>query len=352
MTQIRFALALALGVAVLMAPVGTRAESCVGDADGDLRVTIAELVLAVRHAADGCPALPGVCHADADGDTVVIISELTLAVVNALSGCRDDSDLVVDVDWLVAHLGQAGLQVIDARAGGFDGAHIPGALPLSPYALATTVEGVDFQIVGADAGEAALAAIGLRSDSIVVVYGTRPEIDPARVVWALRYLGHADVRYLDGGWDAWVAAGASAAAGPPLADTASDYRVEAVREEIRVTGDWLLEQLGAPPYDTAAVQLVDARTPAEFAAGHIPTALNVPWTLNLTGGLLLARTELTSLYAGAGLDPRRTTIVYCTAGWRASVDWLALTWLGFADVRVYDGSWLEWRAGGRFPIER
>ncbi len=41
---------------------------------------------------------------------------------------------------------------------------------------------------------------------------------------------------------------------------------------------------------------------------------------------------------------------YCLIGWRASVAWLALTWLGFDDVRVYDGSWLEWGAGG-FPVE-
>jgi thiosulfate/3-mercaptopyruvate sulfurtransferase len=118
-----------------------------------------------------------------------------------------------------------------------------------------------------------------------------------------------------------------------------------------VTGDWVLEQLGEPPYDAPAIQLVDARSPGEFEAGRIPTALNVQWTLNLESGVLLPREQLASFYAELGLDPTRTTVTYCLAGWRGSVAWLVLTWLGFEDVRVYDGSWLEWGSDDRFPIE-
>jgi thiosulfate/3-mercaptopyruvate sulfurtransferase len=259
--------------------------------------------------------------------------------------------LVVDVAWLAARLGDEGVQVVDARLNGFPDGHIPGALPLSPYALATTVEGVDFQVVGAQAGAAALAAIGLRPDGHVVVYGVPPEYDPARVVWALRYLGHGDVRYLDGGWNAWVAADAPIAAGPPEPAAPSDYAVDDVREEIRVTGDWVLEQLGDPPYDATQIQIVDARSTGEFATGRIPTAVHVQWTRNLEEGLLRSRQELETLYDELALDPTRTTVVYCLAGWRASVAWLTLAWLGFEDVRIYDGSWLEWGAGGRFPID-
>jgi thiosulfate/3-mercaptopyruvate sulfurtransferase len=108
--------------------------------------------------------------------------------------------------------------------------------------------------------------------------------------------------------------------------------------------------LGSPPYDAPLAQLVDARTLGEYAAGRVPTATFAPWGDNLSGGLLRPRAELEDLYAGFGFDPERTTITYCLVGWRASVAWLTLTWLGFADARVYDGSWLEWGAGG-FPIE-
>jgi 3-mercaptopyruvate sulfurtransferase SseA len=120
-------------------------------------------------------------------------------------------------------------------------------------------------------------------------------------------------------------------------------------ESLRVTGDWVLAQLGAPPYDDSTIQLLDARSPAEYEAGRIPTAIHRRWTINLDDGLLLPRTELEELYSD--LDKTKTTVVYCLVGWRASFSWLVLESLGFEDVRVYDGSWLEWGPPSRFPIE-
>jgi thiosulfate/3-mercaptopyruvate sulfurtransferase len=264
----------------------------------------------------------------------------------APAGCAPD--VVVDAAWLAARLGDPAVQVIDTRAA-FGGAHVPGALPLRPEHLATTVDGVDLQLMPAAQAQAVLAGIGLRRDATVVVYGVAPEYDPARVTWALSQFGHPDVRYLDGGWNAWTAAGGPTAPGAPVAATPSGYTIDAQRD-LRVTGAQVLGLLGAPPYDAPLAQLVDARTAGEYAAGRIPTATFAPWGDNLSSGLLRPRAELEDLYAGFGFDPAGTTITYCLVGWRASVAWLTLTWLGFADARVYDGSWLEWGAGG-FPIE-
>jgi thiosulfate/3-mercaptopyruvate sulfurtransferase len=190
----------------------------------------------------------------------------------------------------------------------------------------------------------------VRRDATVVVYGVSPEYDPARMTWALTYLGHPDVRYLDGGWNAWVATGGAVAAGAPVAGTPTSYVADPIRPEMRVTGDWVLAQLGSPPYDMPAIHLVDARTSGEYATGHVPSAILQPWPTNLSSGALLPRADLEAIYDAQGFDPTRTTVTYCLVGWRASVSWLALRWLGFDDVRVYDGSWAEWGAGG-FPIE-
>ncbi len=312
---------------------------CPSDANNDNRVTIAEVVLSVRHALDGCPV--GSCNGDVDEDGSVMVAELVRAVIAALEGCGDDSGLVVDVAWLLRRLGSPAIQVLDSRLSSFERGHIPGAIPLRPTSLATVVDGVPSQIVLAEDGIATLSSMGLRPGAIAVVYGQEPEYDPARVVWALSYLGHAEVRYLDGGWPAWLVGGGGVAAGDPIAPEATTYDTDGVRDELRVTGAWVLEQLGDEPYEDVPVQIVDARSPPEYENGFIPTAVLRQWTNNLDDdGLLLPMATLETLYSD--LDKTRTTVVYCTAGWRASVAWLVLTELGFEDVRVFDGSWLEW----------
>lgn len=264
-------------------------------------------------------------------------------------GC--DIETIVDVAWLEAHLDDAAVQIVDSRVGSYPGGHIPGALPLDPYELADTIGGIAFQMVDAATAESVVDATGLANGTTVVVYGAPPEIDPARVVWALRYLGHADVRYLDGGFASWSAAGLPVDAGDPPAGAPTGYTVAATVDDLKVDGAYVLAGLGPAPYDTPTIQVIDARSVGEYDDGHIPSSLVEPWNANLAGGEILTHALLTEQYVTTmGLDPSVTTVAYCTAGWRASVTWLVLTWLGFDDVRVYDGSWLEWGAGG-FPIE-
>lgn len=259
------------------------------------------------------------------------------------------AEMVVGAEWLKGRLGDPDVQVIDTRAT-FTGGHVPGALPLRPENLATTISGIDFQMMPPALAEPVLSGIGLRRDATVVVYGTAPEYDPARTAWALTYLGHPDVRYLDGGWNAWLAAGGTTAPGAPVAGAATTYVADPYRPEVRETSGYVLAQIGPPPYTTPAIQLADARSSGEYVASHIPSATFAPWQDNLASGFLKPRADLEAFYDGLGFDPTTTTVTYCLVGWRASVAWLTLRWLGYDDVRIYDGSWLEWGAGG-FPVE-
>lgn len=259
----------------------------------------------------------------------------------------DGASLVVDTNWLEAHLGDPDVQLVDTRGAGYDEARIPGAIHLIPDELTATVAGVANQIAPPMQAQPVLREAGLKEGVIAVVYGTSPEYDSGRIVWALSYYGHADVRYLDGGYAAWVAADGALDTDPPAIE-ATQYTILGVEEDLRVKGDWVLSQLGDAPYDMPAIQLVDARSDAEYASGRIPSARSVNWTRNLDDGFLRPATELAGLYEG--MDRATTTVTYCVTGWRGAFAWFTLTALGYDDVRLYDGSWTEW-GNGEFPVE-
>lgn len=263
-------------------------------------------------------------------------------------GVGSSMDLVVSVEWLRDRLDDPGLQPVDTRASGFEDSRIPGAIHLRPSDLTSIVDGISGQIAPSEEAQSVLRSTGLRPDVTVVVYGEPPEYDSARIVWALRYYGHDDVRYLDGGFAAWARAEGAVEQRPPAA-TPTDYTIDSVVDDLRVSGDWVRSQLGDPPGSESLIQLVDARSEGEFSDGRIPGARSVNWTRNLEGGALRPQPELEALYEG--LDPSVTTVTYCTTGLRGSFAWLTLTALGFEDVRLYDGSFAEW-ANGNFPIER
>lgn len=264
------------------------------------------------------------------------------------SGVPPDSSFVVDTDWLKERLNDPNVQLIDTRGSGYGTSRIPGAIHLRPGELAATVDGVPSQVAPPMQAEPVLRAKGLRNDVIAVVYGEPNEYDPSRVVWTLSYYRHGDVRYLDGGYAAWVDAGGELDTEPPGVEQ-SDYTITGVDDGLRVTGEWVLEQLGEAPYAMPAIQLVDARSEGEYANGRIPTARSVNWTRNLQSGFLLPESDLEALYEG--VDPSQTTVTYCVTGWRGSFAWLTLTALGYEDVRLYDGSWSEW-GNGDFPVEQ
>jgi len=273
------------------------------------------------------------------------------SAVDGSDGGIPTSSLVVDADWLKVHLDDPNLQPVDTRgAPAFEASRIPGAVRLRPEQLAMSDGDVPSQVAPPMLAEPVLRAAGLRNDSIAVVYGEAPEFDPARVVWTLHYYGHGDVRYLDGGYAAWLEADGTVDAEPPTTE-ATDYTITELNEAHRVTGDWVLSQLGDAPYDMPSIQLVDARLPQEYDAGRIPTARHVQWTANLNAGFLRSIAEIEALHDG--LDPSEPTVTYCLTGWRGSFAWLALTYLGYEDVRLYDGSWKEWGdPDAAFPVEQ
>jgi thiosulfate/3-mercaptopyruvate sulfurtransferase len=233
-----------------------------------------------------------------------------------------------------------GAQLLDSRgADDFAASHLESALSVDGAALRGTVDGVSGQVLSRADAVALFEAGGVEAGSPIVVYGRDNDTTTARTLWTLAYFGAGDdLLLVDGGLDAWVAAGAGLSPGAPEA-APSTWGGEATREDLRVDKDWVLDHL-----DDDTVTLFDVRTAAEYADGHIPGAIHVDWTDNLDGDGLFRGNVL-----GRHGDPDGTVVVYCASGARASVSWALLVDAGLEDVRLYDGSWNEWSADDSTP---
>ena len=257
--------------------------------------------------------------------------------------------LAAELDGKVAPL------LLDLRpAEVFAQGHIRGAVHLDLWGLSLI-----------DTSEAPLAAFmwmighlfslrGVTPDRPVVVYEADSGIRAARAFWFLEYLGHPNVRMLDGGVRAWLEADLTLSTdatsptpsdwhGTPRADRLATWRDVADR----------LSQSGTALVDTRSDQEYFGELVRAKRGGAIPGAVNIEWRKNLTpDGRFKPRAELHAMYAAAGVTPDREIVTYCQGGYRAAHAYVALRLLGYPRVRNYTGSWKEWGDREDLPIER
>ena len=257
---------------------------------------------------------------------------------------------LVDPTWLRANLHDPNLRIIALMPkDDYDKGHIPGAVQVdypqldlgdtSPAALAAWEASMD-KLIG---------SLGITVDSTVVVYDNGTHYAP-RFWWVLAERSHPKpVGVLDGGLAAWQTVSDQVETTAPVLPPASAY-TGTTDNAVLATKEQVVAALNHPD-----VVIVDARTAKEYAGGHIPGAINIPFLANYASGPnggLLPVNELTKLYVDAGITPDKQVIVYCSTGVRASSDVFALLWLGYPSVRNYTGAWAEWSADTSLPVEK
>jgi thiosulfate/3-mercaptopyruvate sulfurtransferase len=249
--------------------------------------------------------------------------------------------LLVSTTWLDEHINAPDLRIIDVRpADAFAEGHIPGAVQVDLAALATTVDGVQGMLIDPAAFAAIMGQLGVDDERAVVLYDSNWGMPAARVLWALAYYGHNNSAVLNGGWDRWEDEGRPISREITL-PTPTHFTPNSTPNLLAELG-WVQAHLEDPN-----VVLIDTRTPNEYAAGHLPNAINWDWMNGVpVEGWDTVRPagELATELAALGITPDKEIITYCRSGARAAHTHLLLRNLGYPRVRNYDGSWLEWSA--------
>ena len=200
-----------------------------------------------------------------------------------------------------------------------------------------------------------LSSVGFANDMQAVVYDRNNANYCGRLWWMLKWAGHDAVAVLDGGLQAWEAAGGAVATGQEPSHFQTSFDLGAPLRTL-VTAEDVAAHLGDP-----GRTLVDARAPARFrgevepldpVAGHIPGAVNRPFSENLgpDGRFKPAevlRREFDALLAGR---PAQGVVAYCGSGVSATPNVLAAELAGLGPVGLYAGSWSDWCSDPARPV--
>jgi thiosulfate/3-mercaptopyruvate sulfurtransferase len=276
----------------------------------------------------------------------------TLSTVQELNAHLDDPQ------WVVCDC-RHDLSVYEAGRKDFEKSHIPGARFLH----------LDEDLSGPKTGTTGrhplphqrtfalrLGALGIDNTKQIVAYDASGGCYAARLWWMFRWVGHRNVAVLDGGWQAWTAAG--------LPVTPDRELIQPVTFAVATPGaDAVTARQIAEHLHDGSIRILDARSADRFrgenealdpVAGHIPGALNRFFKLNLQSdgrfkGVDALRTDFADLLGEA--SPSRV-VHQCGSGVTACHNLLAMEHAGLGGSRLYPGSWSEWISDRSRPIER
>jgi thiosulfate/3-mercaptopyruvate sulfurtransferase len=272
------------------------------------------------------------------------------------------NDVLVTADWAQENIGRPGIVFVevDEDTSAYDKGHIEGAVKLDWRTDLQDPLRRDF--IDREQFERLLSERGIGNDDTVVLYGGNNNWFAAYAYWYFKLYGHSDVKLIDGGRKKWEL-DSRPLSEEKVSRPATQYKASEPDTSIRAFRDEVIEAIGQK-------NLVDVRSPDEFAGklvapahlpqegaqrpGHIPTAVNVPWSKAANeDGTFKSDEDLAKLYADAGLDTAKDTIAYCRIGERSSHTWFVLReLLGHQNVKNYDGSWTEYGSLVGVPIEK
>ncbi len=273
-------------------------------------------------------------------------------------------EVLVTTEWATQHLSDPKIRIIevDVDTSAYAQGHVPGAIG---WNWQTQLQDpVQRDLAEKRAFEELLGRSGITNDTTIITYGDNNNWFAAWAFWQLKYYGHNDVRIMNGGRKKWLEEKRTLSTEIPHPQPTA-YRSKDPDQSIRARRDDVFAILDR----RSTTKLVDVRSVDEFTGkviappgmtetaqrgGHIPGAVNVPWSQAVNeDGTFKAADALKQLYGGKGVTGDGEVIAYCRIGERSSHTWFVLRYLlGYNRVRNYDGSWTEWGNLVGAPIEK
>jgi len=280
-------------------------------------------------------------------------------------------DVLVSTDWVAQHKDDPNIVVVESDEDVllYELGHVPGAVKIDWHEDLQDTSDRDF--INEDGFNALMSRLGINRDTTIVFYGDKNNWWAAYAYWFFRYMGHDDVKIMDGGRRKWEEEGREMTRETSRRE-ATQYSGAKVNPKLRAYRDDVLKHIGyeGRTKKSEGGPLVDVRSPGEYSGellhmpdypqegamrgGHIPGAASIPWAQAVAeDGTFKPASELKALYEGKGITADKDVVVYCRIGERSSHTWFVLhELLGYPNVRNYDGSWTEWGNVIGVPIER
>lgn len=281
--------------------------------------------------------------------------------------------LLVETDWLAAHLGDRDLRVFDCTTKlipdpeidyrvegdreGWAAGHIPGAGYINCQDdLSATPHRYRFMLPDPEEFARKAGALGIGDETRVVLYSRTQPFWSTRAWWSLYAMGFDRAAVLHGGYAKWLAEGR------PVSTEETRYPAAVFTPRPRagavVDRDEMRALIGAE-----GVAIVNALAPEQFHGtggmdfgrpGRIPGTVNVPYreVCDMETGRFADIGALADMFARAGATVDKRVVNYCGGGISATLGFFAQRLLGYEDIALYDASMQEWAADPDLPMER
>lgn len=259
--------------------------------------------------------------------------------------------MIVDANWLTSHIDDENLTIIDSRGiMPFRFSHIKNAIPMSVEDVISIDENGSHLVIARHVAEQIFTDMGIDDTKLIIVYGNYLDPSLARIVWTLIYFGHKNVKILDIDFENWVRLGH-----PITTDHKSNNSVKEsdngfvarINATVRADAQLIYEEQDKPE-----TIIIDARSPQEHFQARIPGSIlhNYEEGFGDMGKMIKDVEMLRQDFAKIGITKDKQIICYCHSGIRAAHTYLQLKQAGFENVKLYDGSIIDW-AKRKYPLQ-